>query len=309
MWRYAVRRVLQMVPVLLGTTFFIYVLVFALPGDPIRALAGEKPLPASVYQTLRRHYHLDDPLLVQYGRYLFGVLFRGDFGETFNGQAVGQLIADSWTVTAQLAGTAWVIELVVGMSLGVWAGLRRGGIADTAVLGGTTVAIAIPTFVLAYSAQLVLALHLGWFPTAGTDEGWPMSYLLPGAVVAAAELGYVARLTRTSLAENMRADYVRTAISKGLPRRRVIVRHTLRNSLIPVVTYLGTQIGYLMAGSVVVEGIFNLPGIGHEIWIALQIKEGPTIVGIVTFLVLVYLLANLLVDLLYGVLDPRIRYE
>jgi peptide/nickel transport system permease protein/oligopeptide transport system permease protein len=308
-WRYAVRRVLQMVPVLLGTTLFIYVLVFALPGDPIRALAGEKPLPDSVYQALRDHYHLNDPLLVQYGRYLFGVLFRGDFGETFNGQSVGQLIADSWTVTAQLAATAWIIELVVGMSLGVWAGLRRGGFADGAVLGGTTVAIAIPSFVLAYSAQLVFGLKLGWFPTAGTDDGWPTSYLLPGMVVAAAELGYIARLTRTSLVENMRADYVRTAVSKGLPRRRVVVRHTLRNSLIPVVTYLGTQIGYFMAGSIIVEGIFNLPGIGHEIWLALQIKEGPTIVGIVTFLVLIYLFANLVVDLLYGVLDPRIRYD
>jgi oligopeptide transport system permease protein len=308
-WRYAARRLLQMVPVLLGTTFFIYVLVFALPGDPIRALAGEKPLPASVYQALRDHYNLDDPLLVQYGKYLFGMLFQGDFGETFNGQDVGRLIADSWQVTAQLAVTAWLFELIVGMSLGVWAGLRRGGFADTAVLGGTTVVIAIPTFVLAYSAQLVLALELGWFPTAGTEDGWPMSYLLPGMVIAAAELGYVARLTRTSLAENMRADYVRTAVSKGLPYRRVVVRHTLRNSLIPVVTYLGTQVGYFMAGSIIVEGIFNLPGIGHEIWIALQIKEGPTIVGIVTFLVLIYLLANLVVDLLYGVLDPRIRYE
>jgi oligopeptide transport system permease protein len=298
-----------MVPVLLGTTLFIYVLVFALPGDPIRALAGEKPLPDSVYQSLRDRYNLDDPLLVQYGKYLFGVLFQGDFGETFNGQDVGRLIADSWQVTAQLAVTAWLFLVLVGMSLGVWAGLRRGGLADTSVLGGTTVAIAIPTFVLAYSAQLVLGLKLGWFPTAGTDDGWPMSYLLPAMVVSAAELGYVARLTRTSLAENMRADYVRTAVSKGLPFRRVVVRHTLRNSLIPVVTYLGTQVGGLMAGSIIVEGIFNLPGIGHEIWTALQIKEGPTIVGIVTFLVLIYLLANLVVDLLYGVLDPRIRYE
>jgi peptide/nickel transport system permease protein/oligopeptide transport system permease protein len=296
-----------MVPVLLGTTLFIYVLVFALPGDPIRALAGEKPLSDSAYHALRDHYHLDDPLLVQYGKYLAGVLFRGDFGETFNGQDVGRLIADGWKVTAQLAITAWIFELVVGMSLGVWAGLRRGGFADTAVLSGTTVVIAIPTFVLAYSAQLVLALKLGWFPAAGTDDGWPMSYLLPGMVLGAADLAYVARLTRTSLVENMRADYVRTAVSKGLPHRRVVVRHTLRNSLIPVVTYLGVQVGSLMAGSIIIEGIFNLPGIGHEIWLALQIKEGPTIVGIVTFLVLVYLVANLAVDLLYGVLDPRIR--
>jgi oligopeptide transport system permease protein len=308
MWRYFLRRLLQMIPVLLGTTFIIYALVFALPGDPIRLLAGEKPLPPEVYAALRHRYHLDDPLIIQYGKYVIG-LFRGDFGETISGQDVGSLIGQTWKVTAQLAITAWVFEVVVGVALGVWAGLRRGGVVDSAVLGATTLAIAIPVFVLGYSAQLLLGLKFGWFPTAGTDDGWPMSYLLPGVVLGSVQLAYVARLTRTSLVENLRADYVRTAVAKGLPRRRVIVRHTLRNSLIPVVTYLGTQVGELMAGSIVLEGIFNLPGVGQQVFLAIQIKEGPTVVGITTFLVLVFLLANLIVDLLYGVLDPRIRYE
>jgi peptide/nickel transport system permease protein/oligopeptide transport system permease protein len=308
MGRYLLRRLLQMIPVLLGTTFIIYALVFALPGDPIRLLAGEKPLPPEVYAALRHRYHLDDPLIIQYGKYVIG-LFRGDFGETISGQDVGSLIGQTWKVTAQLAITAWVFEVVVGVALGVWAGLRRGGVVDSAVLGATTLAIAIPVFVLGYSAQLLLGLKFGWFPTAGTDDGWPMSYLLPGVVLGSVQLAYVARLTRTSLVENLRADYVRTAVAKGLPRRRVIVRHTLRNSLIPVVTYLGTQVGELMAGSIVLEGIFNLPGVGQQVFLAIQIKEGPTVVGITTFLVLVFLLANLIVDLLYGVLDPRIRYE
>jgi oligopeptide transport system permease protein len=308
MWRYFLRRLLQMLPVLIGTTFIIYALVFALPGDPIRLLAGDKPLSPEVYAALRHRYHMDDPLIVQYGKYLFG-LFRGDFGETVNGQDVGSLIGQTWKVTAQLALTAWVFELIVGVGLGVWAGLRRGGVIDTLVLGATTLAIAIPVFVLGYSAQLLLGVKLGWFPTAGTDDGWPMSYLLPGVVLGSVYLAYVARLTRTSLVENLRADYVRTAIAKGLPRRRVIVRHTLRNSLIPVVTYLGTQVGELMAGSIILEGIFNLPGVGQQVFLAIQVKEGPIVVGVVTFLVLVYLVANLIVDLLYGVLDPRIRYE
>jgi oligopeptide transport system permease protein len=307
-WRYVVRRLLQMVPVLIGTTLLIYLAVFALPGDPIRVLGGDKPMPPAVYQALRHHYHLDDPLIVQYGKYLWGLL-HGDFGETLSGQPVRDVLKTDWAVTARLALTAWVFELVIGIALGVLSGLRKGGVADTLVLSGTTFVIAIPTFVLAYSAQLLFGLKLGWFPTAGSDDGWPYSYLLPGIVLGAANLAYVARLTRTSLVENTRADYVRTAVAKGLSRPRVLIRHTLRNSLIPVVTYLGVDLGSLMAGAIVIEGVFNLPGIGQQIFLAIQIKDGPTVVGIATFLVLIYLFANLVVDLLYGVLDPRIRYE
>ncbi|WP_433181270.1 ABC transporter permease [Actinoallomurus sp. CA-150999] len=308
MWRFVLRRLLQMVPVVLGTTFLIYVLVFALPGDPIRVLGGDKPMPPSVYEALRHHYHLDEPLIEQYGRYLLG-LFRGDFGETLNGQSVSSLMGSSWTVTVQLALTAWIFELVMGITLGVWAGLRKGGIVDSLVLSGTTFVIAVPQFVLGYSAQLVFGLKLGLFPTVGTDDGWPYSYLLPGMILGSLSLAYIARLTRTSLIENMRADYVRTALAKGLPRRRIVVRHTLRNSLIPVVTYLGIDLGNLLAGAIIIEGIFNLPGIGQQIFLAIQIKDGPTVVGISTFLVLIYLAANLVVDIVYGALDPRIRYE
>ncbi|MCW2902154.1 MAG: transporter permease [Streptosporangiaceae bacterium] len=308
MWRYVLRRLLQAIPVFFGTTFLIYALVFALPGDPIQALAGEKPLSPSVVHALRRHYNLDDPLLVQYGKYLFG-LFRGDLGETFDGQAVSQVLSGRWAVTAQLAVTAWVFELALGIALGVWAGLRRGKLADTLVLGGTTLVIAIPVFVLGYTAQILFGLHWPIFPTAGTDDGWPMSYLLPGIVLGSLGLSYVARLTRTSLAENLRADYVRTAHAKGLSRVRVIGRHTLRNSLIPVVTFLGVDFGNLMGGAIVTEGIFNLPGVGQQVFQSIQLKEGPVVVGATTLLVLIFLLVNLVVDLLYGVLDPRIRHD
>ncbi|GLW67065.1 putative dipeptide-transport integral membrane protein ABC transporter DppB [Actinomadura rubrobrunea] len=308
MWRYVARRVLQAVPVFLGTTFLIYAMVFALPGDPIQALAGEKPLAPSVVHALRERYNLNDPLLVQYAKYLGG-LFRGDLGETFDGQNVSDVLAGRWAVTAQLALTAWLFELVIGIALGVWAGLRRGRLADTLVLGGTTLVIAVPVFVLGYTAQIVLGLNLGLFPTAGTDDGWPMSYVLPGLVLGSLGLSYVARLTRTSLAENLRADYVRTARAKGLTKARVVGRHTLRNSLIPVVTYLGVDFGSLMGGAIVTEGIFNLPGIGQQVFQSIQLKEGPVVVGAVTLLVLIFLLVNLLVDLLYGLLDPRIRYD
>jgi peptide/nickel transport system permease protein/oligopeptide transport system permease protein len=292
--------------VFFATTFLIYAMVFALPGDPILALAGDKPVPDEVLNTLRERYHLNDPLLVQYGLYMLGV-FQGDLGETFTGQQVSELLADRWEVTFQLGLTAWVFELVVGIALGVIAALRRGGMVDTAVLAGTTFVIAVPVFVVGYAAQIVLGLNLGLFPTAGTEDGWPVSYLLPGMVLGSFSLAYVARLTRTSLAENLRADYVRTAVAKGLRRRRVIGRHALRNSLIPVVTYLGVDFGNLMAGAVVTEGIFNLPGIGQQVFQSIQLQEGPVVVGIVTVLVMIFIAANLVVDLLYGVLDPRIR--
>lgn len=308
MWRYVLRRLLQAVPVFIGTTLLIYVMVFALPGDPIQALAGDKPVPENVLQTLRDRYNLNDPLLVQYAKYMWG-LVQGDLGENYTGQSVSEMLSGRWTVTAQLALTAWIFELAIGIALGTWAGLRRGKLADTLVLGGTTLVIAVPVFVLGYTAQLLFGLHWQIFPTAGTDEGWPVSYLLPGIVLGSLGLSYVARLTRTSLSENLRADYVRTANAKGLSRARVVGRHALRNSLIPVVTYLGVDFGNLMGGAVVTEGIFNLPGIGQQVFQSIQLKEGPVVVGAVTVLVLIFLLVNLVVDLLYGVLDPRIRYE
>ncbi|MFB4312272.1 ABC transporter permease [Actinomadura sp. GTD37] len=308
MWRYVLRRLLQAVPVFIGTTLLIYVMVFALPGDPIQALAGDKPVPENVLRTLRDRYNLNDPLLVQYAKYMWSLL-QGDLGENYTGQSVSEMLGGRWTVTAQLALTAWIFELAIGVALGTWAGLRRGRFADTLVLSGTTLVIAVPVFVLGYAAQLLFGLHWQIFPTAGTDDGWPMSYLLPGIVLGSLGLSYVARLTRTSLSENLRADYVRTANAKGLSRARVVGRHALRNSLIPVVTYLGVDFGNLMGGAVVTEGIFNLPGIGQQVFQSIQLKEGPVVVGAVTVLVLVFLLVNLVVDLLYGVLDPRIRYE
>ncbi|GAA1536780.1 ABC transporter permease [Actinomadura kijaniata] len=308
MWRYALRRLLQAVPVFLGTTLLIYLMVFTLPGDPITALAGDKPIPASVAHALRERYNLNDPLLVQYAKYMWGLL-HGDLGENYDGQRVADMLTGRWGVTARLAVTAWLFELAVGVALGVWAGLRRGRLADTLVLGGTTLIIAVPVFVLGYSAQLLFGVKWPILPSAGTDDGWPVSYLLPGIVLGSLGLSYVARLTRTSLAENLRADYVRTARAKGLPWRRVVVRHALRNSLIPVVTYLGIDFGSLMGGAIVTEGIFNLPGVGQQVFQSIQLKEGPVVVGAVTLLVLVFIVVNLLVDLLYGLLDPRIRYQ
>lgn len=308
MGRYVLRRVLQTIPVVIGTTFVIFAMVFALPGDPIRALAGDKYLAPSVVAQLHAQYHLDDPLPLQYAKYMSG-LAHGDFGRDFNGEKVSTLLQGRWPVTVKLGLTAWVLETLFGVFLGLMAGLRRGGVIDRAVLIATTVVISVPALVLAFTAQFFLGVKLGVFPIAGVADGWPVSYLLPAAILAALDLAFIARLTRTNLIENRRADFVRTAIAKGLGPWRVVGKHTLRNSLIPVVTYLALSFGYLMSGTVIVEGIFNLPGLGNLVFGAIQRQEGSVVVGVSTLLVLVFVFTNLIVDILYGVLDPRIRYD
>lgn len=305
MGRYVVRRLLHTVPVLFGATFLIFALVFALPGDPVRALAGSRPLSDATEAALRDRFNLDDPLPVQYGKYLAG-LARGDFGETFRGRSVADVMRERFPVTLTLSLLALVIEAALGLGAGIVAGIRRNRLADRLVLVSTVLLAAVPLFVLSFVGQFVFGLRLGWAPIAGLRQGLA-SYLLPASVLAAGALAYVARLTRASLAEVAGADYVRTAIAKGLPSSRVIGVHALRNALIPVVTFLGADLGALLSGAVIVEGIFNLPGVGQAVFNGVRDQDGPLVVGIVTVLVLLIILTNLAVDLLYGVLDPRMR--
>jgi peptide/nickel transport system permease protein/oligopeptide transport system permease protein len=235
-------------------------------------------------------------------------LAQGDFGTNFRGRPVSEIMKQRFPVTVRLALLAFVFEAVLGLAAGVVAALRRRSFIDSLVLVSTTVIVAVPVFVLGYGAQKLLAVELGWFPVVGIREGW-RSYFLPAIVLGSLSLCYVARLARASLIEAMRADYVRTARAKGMPERRVVGVHALRNSLIPVITFLGVDLGSLLSGAIVTEGIFNLPGIGQATFSAIQTQEYATVVGIVTALVLVFILANLLVDVLYAVLDPRIRYR
>ncbi|WP_329136037.1 ABC transporter permease [Streptomyces sp. NBC_01476] len=306
MGRYVVRRLLQMVPVFIGTTFLIFVMVYAL-GDPVAAMFGDKaPDPATAAQ-LRHQMYLDHSLPAQYIHYMRQI-FTGNFGKAATGQPVTELMGIAFPVTFRLTLVAFAIEAVVGVALGLLAGLRRGRIADTGVLAFTLLVVSIPTFVTGYLLQYFVGVK--WhIANPSVAEGAPIGDLImPGVVLAGVSLAYVARLTRTSVAENSRADYVRTAIAKGLPKRRVVTVHLLRNSLIPVVTFLGTDIGGLMAGAVVTERIFNVHGVGYQLYQGILRNNPPTVVGFVTILVIVFLAANLLVDLLYAVLDPRIRY-
>lgn len=303
---YIMGRIAGMIPVLIGTTLVIFLAVYALPGDPLQALAGpSRVLSPSVEAVLRERYHLDEPLVSQYWLYLTGLL-RGDLGVDFNGREVADQVARAWPVTLRLGLTAWSMTTVVGLAMGTVAGVRPGGTVDWLVLSTTTLVVGVPYFVLAYVAQFVFGVELGWLPTSGIREGWPISYLLPASVLATFGIPELARLTRASILDNRTADYVDTARSRGLPRRRIIVRHILRNSLIPVVSLLGLSLGYMVSGTVLIEGIYNTPGLGFVIFNGIAQQNGPVVVGVSTLLVGVYLLVNLLVDITYGLLDPRI---
>jgi oligopeptide transport system permease protein len=303
---YVARRLLQLIPVFFGATFLIYFMVFSLPGDPIAALFGERPPPESVIQAIREQYHLNDPFIIQYFHYVGGIL-TGDLGTTYSGRPVSDLLVQAFPITFRLAMLALAFEAIAGILVGLIAGLRKGKWFDASALVVSLLLISVPTFVLGFILQYVFAIQLGWFRTT-VGPGAPMQDLiLPALVLASVSFAYIVRLTRASVADNVGADFVRTATAKGLGRRRVVSVHVLRNSLIPVVTFLGVDIGSLMVGAIVTEGIFNINGVGGTVYQAVTRGEGPTVVSFVAVMVIIYMLANLLVDLLYAALDPRIR--
>ena len=304
---YIVRRLLQAIPVLLGTTFLIYFMVFAMPGDPIVALFGDKTPPPQVIEQLRERYHLDQPFIVQYFIFL-GNIFRGDLGTSFSGQPVSEILASTFPVTLRLALMAIFFEMVAGITVGLISGLRKGGIFDASALVVSLILISLPIFVVAFVAQYIFGIQLGWFRTTVGSGAPTQDLILPALVLATISFAQITRLTRASVIDTGTQDFVRTAASKGLSRKRIVPVHILRNSLIPVVTYLAVDFGVLMVGATVTEGIFNVPGVGRTLYQAIIRGEGPTVVSFVTVMVLIYLVVNLLVDLLYAVLDPRIRY-
>ncbi|WP_028478140.1 ABC transporter permease [Nocardia sp. CNY236] len=304
---YIVRRLLQMIPVFLGATLLIYALVFLIPGDPIQALAGDKAMTPAVEAQLRARYHLDQPFLVQYLHYLQGIVTL-DFGTAFSGRPVREELARAFPITLQLAVLAVLVETVFGIAFGLVAGLRKGKLFDSTLLVISLIVIAVPVFVVGFLAQFLLGVTWGIAPVTVSGQATIGELLVPAFVLGSLSFAYVLRLTRNSVAESMSTDYVRTATAKGLGRRRVVTVHILRNSMIPVVTFLGADLGSLMGGAIVTEGIFNIPGVGGTLYQAITRGEPPTVVSFVTVLIVVFLVSSLVVDLLYAALDPRIRY-
>ncbi|WP_102124762.1 ABC transporter permease [Deinococcus planocerae] len=302
---FAVSRLFQSFGVLLVASVLTFGLIFLLPADPARLVAG----PSASVQTvnsIRHELGLDRPFLVQYGRYLGG-LVRGDLGRSYKQQSgVSSLIASRIGPTFQLMLGAIVLELLLGLPLGIWAALRRGRWPDRLVMGFAFLGASAPQFWLGLSLVYLLAYGLNLFPLGG--YGGLSHLFLPALTLGLGGAGWYARMMRSSLLDVLSRDFVRTARAKGLAPTRVIVRHALRNAVTPIVTMIGLDIGAFMGGVVVVESVFGWPGLGRLVWDAIRVVDIPVIVGVVIFSALVITLGNLLADLVQLVIDPRVRY-
>lgn len=307
MANYVVRRLLQMVLVLLGATVVLFACLFVVPGDPIATSHGAgREIDAETRAGLEKRYHLDRPLPEQYLHYL-GRLVRGDMGESYSfRRPVSDMLAEKLGNTVTLGVAALLLQLPLGAVAGVIAAVSRYSFVDVLVTVSTTVAIGTPTVVMGLALQNVFALDLGWLPLQGREAGIE-GIVLPALTLAAVDAALVARLMRGSMLDVMGADHIRTATAMGLSTRVVVLKHALRNSIIPVVTYVGVSFGTLLGGALITEAIFNWDGVGLALVNAIQSQDNPVIMGVVTYGVAVFVLVNLAVDVACALLDPRIR--
>ncbi len=303
---YALRRFLGAWPTLFMIVTLAFFLIRVAPGGPFDT---DKTLPPEVQANLDKKYHLDEPLYQQYGRYLWDVL-HGDFGPSFQYKdyTVTELIGAGFPVSLRLGLSAIALALLVGVTLGTLAALRQNSPFDYTVMALAMTGISIPNFVMAPLLLLVFAVYLQWLPAGGWNGGAPAHVILPVIALALPQVAYIARLTRGSMIEVLRSNFIRTARAKGLPERAVIVRHALKPALLPVVSYLGPATAGIITGSVVIEQIFSIPGLGRFFVQGALNRDYTLVMGVVIFYGVLIIVFNLIVDLLYGLLDPRVRY-
>lgn len=337
MLKYILKRLLQFIPVFFGVTIILFAMKNIVPGDPIKLIAGDKALPPETELQLRIANHLIEvdadgkpiydeegntvpmPIWKQYGYYISGLL-QGDLGNSYSRKLpVSQIFADKYPYTAKLAIVAIIIEAVVGIGAGMVSAIKRYSFWDVLVTLITAVLVAMPAFWLGMLLQLFFgiilknatggAVYMPISGAGGNSEFLPwVHYILPAITLAAVSTAYTARIMRSQLLEVMNQDYIRTAKAKGLSRREIIYHHALKNALIPVVTYIGLDFGAMLSGAILTETVFNWPGVGNEIYRAITQRDWPIVMGGVTIIIVVVLLINLIVDISYAFLDPRIRY-
>lgn len=307
MLSYAVRRLLEAIPTLLVIVALAFFLMHAAPGGPFDS---ERVLPPEIEANLKAAYNLDKPVWQQFLLYL-GSAIQGDFGPSFTYKdfTVSELIATGFPVSMRLGLTAILLAVIIGCTLGIIASMRQNTAADYTVMGVAMVGITIPNFVMAPLLTLVFGIYLGLLPVAGWGGGDIRNMVLPVIALALPQIAIISRLTRSGMIEVLRSNFVRTAHAKGLPERLIIWRHTLRAALLPVVSYLGPAIAGLVTGSVVIEQIFGLPGIGRYFIQGAINRDYTLVMGTVITYGTLIVMMNLLVDLLYGLLDPRVRYD
>jgi len=306
MFKYSFKRFLAALPTLLVLMTLAFFMMRAAPGGPFDQ---EKTLPPEVQANLDKKYHLDEPLIQQYGRYLFE-LAKGDFGPSFQYKdfSVNELIATGFPVSFRLGVSAIIVAFLFGTCLGTLAALRQNSLTDYSVMTAAMTGISVPNFVMAPILILVLAVYLKWLPAGGWNDGAFKNTILPIISLALPQIAYISRLTRASMIEVLRSNPIRTARAKGLPERLVIFRHALKPALLPVISYLGPATAAIITGSVVVEQIFGIPGLGRYFVQGALNRDYTLVMGVVVFYGALIILFNFLVDLVYAMLDPRIRY-
>lgn len=313
MTRYIVRRLLALVPLMIGVSLLVFLAVNFVPGDPVRIMLGIDATEEMV-ATLRARYGLDQPLPVRYLYWLWNVL-QGDMGQSIiTGRSVGDEIASRLAVTIQLTALAVAGAVLVAVPLGIASALKRESLVDYALRVLSLVGISLPNFAVGVLLILFTSRVFLWQPPPGFVNVWddPKTALqilvMPAIALGSGLIGAISRMTRSMMLEVLGQDFMRTARAKGLPESRVVVKHALRNALVPVLTIVGLQVGYLLGGAVVIEEIFSLPGLGRLLLTAISTRDYPVVMGTVLVIAFMFALVNLLVDLLYAVVDPRIRY-
>ncbi|GGD33304.1 ABC transporter permease [Aureimonas glaciei] len=301
---YLLRRLFQAVLILVGVSFVTFALLYLLPADPVRQIAGRTASPQMV-ENIRTQLGLDQPFLVQYGRYFMGLL-QGDLGRSYLQRSeVAELIGARLPASLLLMAAAIGTELVIGVSMGLIAAVRRGSGTDQALMVASFVGVSAPQFVVGLLLLYVFAYQLGWFPIGG--YGTWRHLVLPALTLGIIGAGWYSRMMRSSMIDVLRQDYIRTARAKGLGGRTILIRHALPNAILPVIAMIGIDIGLFMSGIVVVEGVFGWPGIGQLAWQAIQRVDLPIIMGVTLVSAVAIVLGNLLADLLAPFVDPRIK--
>lgn len=314
MQRYIARRLLQAIPTVLLASVVVFLMIYLIPGDPASVILGPNAFPAQI-EAMKQEMGLDEPLPIQYLIWL-GKVLRGDLGESFiNGFPVSQLLARRLAATAQLTVAALLLATIGAFVVGVVSVMFRGRLLGRLATWWLALSYAVPTFWLGVLLIILFSVQLKWLPPTGyasfvedPAQGWRY-LLLPAITLAVYTSSVLARFLRSSLLEVIGQDFVRTAQAKGLPERLVFLRHALKNALIPVVTVLGVQFGTLLGGAVVTEAVFDWPGVGQMLLNAIRVRDYTVVQGTVLFLVVVFVLINLLTDIAYGIIDPRIRYD
>jgi peptide/nickel transport system permease protein/oligopeptide transport system permease protein len=302
---YLARRLLAVIPVLFGVTLAVFSMLFLVPGDPVKMMLAEFVTTPAQIEQMRAQLHLDEPILKQYGRFV-GNALRGDLGTSIRSRrAVATEIGENVGSTAQLALASMAVAIAIGVPLGLMAALLRNSWLDAGSMIVALLGVSMPSFWLGLLLIFTFSLHLGWFPATGGGDLWHL--VLPSVTLGMIASAIIARLTRSSMLEVLGQDYVRTARAKGLGGCAVIVRHALRNALIPVVTVFGLQFGNLLAGAVIVETVFSRPGLGRLIVGGILAKDFPLVQGTVLFVAAAYVMINVAVDVAYAYVDPRIR--